>query len=584
MLFRYSAIVLAAGSMLVAGCDAPGGARAKSSTSGDRLAAAVRRLPAEGVEDPAISLTASNDFPGEDLEKVIEAHARYGSGVVHEMNLEHDSALEDFYQAAILDPTNFTLVLEVSQEFLESRQQDKAMDLLKRASTNAAAPSMVFAQLGFIYSKLGRTNEAIAADRAAIQKDPRSLAGYQSLFIDYLQNNQIAQTWPLLEEAGKVKGTDADFLIGLAELYLRLGLQAPAQKKNSDEHALAALQRAAKLKPSDPRLQMHLADGLNLLGKTEEAATIYESLKKQIPDDSPQADAVRAKLADIYLQNHDLKRAAEELGVILRDNPTDAKTYEVLGGIAYDETNYVKASEYFRQAIAVNPDQESAYFELARAQLGADKPGDAVGTLDRAGHRFPQNFTGEYLTGVAYSAQKDYTNALRHFTAAEVVAEGGDPKHLNERLTDTFYFQLGATYERLGDYAQAEKYFEKSLQIAPDSPETLNYLGYMWAEHDQKLDQARDMIAKALKAEPKSSAYLDSMAWVLYKLHEPKPALDYELKAIQLQDEEDATVYDHLGDIYAALGQKDKAREAWTKSLQLEKSDVVQKKLQPDVK
>jgi tetratricopeptide (TPR) repeat protein len=165
-----------------------------------------------------------------------------------------------------------------------------------------------------------------------------------------------------------------------------------------------------------------------------------------------------------------------------------------------------------------------------------------------------------------------------------VVAEGGDPKHLNERLTDTFYFQLGATYERLGDYAQAEKYFEKSLQIAPDSPETLNYLGYMWAEHDQKLDQARDMIAKALKAEPKSSAYLDSMAWVLYKLHEPKPALDYELKAIQLQDEEDATVYDHLGDIYAALGQKDKAREAWTKSLQLEKSDVVQKKLQPDVK
>lgn len=585
MLFRFSAIVLAAGSMLVAGCDAPNGARANSSMAAGRPVATHHAL-GDSADSSVLALGASNDFSGtsDDLEGIIAAHAHYGAGVVHEMNLEPESALEDYYQAAILDPTNAALVLEVSQQFMEAKELDKALDLLKRASTNASAPSMIFAQLGFVYSKLGKTNEAMTADRAAIQKDPRSLAGYQSLFIDYLQNDQVAQTWPLLEEAGKVKGTDADFLIGLAELYLRLGVQAPAQKKTSDEHALAALQRAVKLKPSDVRLQMHLADGLNLLGKTDEAARIYEEVTKQIPEDSPQADPVRAKLAEIYVNNHDLKRAAEQLQVILRNNPTDAQTYYALGRIADDGTNYAKASEYFRQAIAVNPDFELAYFELARAQLGANKSLDALATLDRAGHRFPQNFMGEYLTGIAYSEQKDYTNALHHFTAAEVVAEGGDRAKLNERLTDTFYFQMGATSERLGDYSQAEKYFEKSLQLAPDAPETLNYLGYMWAEHDRKLDEAREMITKALKAEPKSSAYLDSMAWVLYKLHQPKPALDYELKAIHFEDEEDATMYDHLGDIYAALGQKDKAREAWTKSLKLEKSDAVQKKLQSDDK
>jgi tetratricopeptide (TPR) repeat protein len=584
MLFRYRVLVLAAGSMLVAGCHAPGGSRSDPPRSAVTLAAAVRRLPTDDAEVPALSLTDSNDLSGsnEDLESVIEAHAHYGAGVVHEMNLEPESALEDYYKAATLDPTNAALVLEVSQQFLEAKEPDKALELLKSASTNASAPSMIFAQLGFVYSKLGRTNEAIAADRAAIQKDPRSLAGYQSLFIDYLQNNQIAQIVPLLEEAAKVKGTDAEFLIGLAELYIRLGVQTPTQKKICDEHALSALQRAAKQNPSDAPLQMHLADGFNLLGKTDEAARIYENLAKQIPDDSPQADTVRAKLADIYLHNHDLKHAAEQLEVILRDNPTDAQTYYILGGIAYDETNYVKASDYFREAISVNPDLESAYFDLARAQLGLNKPAEALGTLENGNRRFPQNFTGEYLTAVAYNEQKDYTNALHHFTAAEVVAEGGDPKRVSDRLTDEFYFQVGATCERLGDYTQAEKYFEKSLQLSPDSPETLNYLGYMWAEHDRKLDQAHDMIAKAVKAEPKNSAYLDSMAWVLYKLHQPKPALDYELKSIQLEDEEDATVYDHLGDIYAALGEKDKAREAWTKSLKLEKSDAVQKKLQSE--
>jgi tetratricopeptide (TPR) repeat protein len=102
----------------------------------------------------------------------------------------------------------------------------------------------------------------------------------------------------------------------------------------------------------------------------------------------------------------------------------------------------------------------------------------------------------------------------------------------------------------------------------------------MWADHDEKLDQARDYIEKAVKADPKSAAYLDSMAWVLYKLHQPKPALDYALKAIRYSEEEDATLYDHLGDIYDALGQKDKALQAWTKSLSLETNDSVRKKLE----
>jgi len=101
----------------------------------------------------------------------------------------------------------------------------------------------------------------------------------------------------------------------------------------------------------------------------------------------------------------------------------------------------------------------------------------------------------------------------------------------------------------------------------------------MWAEHGMKLDEARDYISKALKTAPKNAAYLDSMAWVLFQLHQPKPALDYALKDMQNSEEEDATVYDHLGDIYNELGQTDKTRQAWNKSISLETSDVVRKKL-----
>jgi tetratricopeptide (TPR) repeat protein len=294
-----------------------------------------------------------------------------------------------------------------------------------------------------------------------------------------------------------------------------------------------------------------------------------------LPDSSPQYDAVHEELANIYLQNHDTHRAAKQLEIVVRDNPTDAQTYYKLGGIAYEDTNYVKAADYFRNAILFSPDFESAYYNLATAQMGADRAADALETLARARRRFSQNFTGEYLSGMACSQEKDYTNALQHLTTAEILAKNTDPS----RLTDNLYFQLGAACERTADYERAEKYFLQCLQLAPDSAEALNYLGFMWADRGEKLDRAREFIAKALKSEPKSAAYLDSMAWVLYKLHQPKPALDYALKAIQFSEEEDATVYDHLGDIYDALGQKDKARQAWTKSVSLEANDAVRKKI-----
>jgi tetratricopeptide (TPR) repeat protein len=110
----------------------------------------------------------------------------------------------------------------------------------------------------------------------------------------------------------------------------------------------------------------------------------------------------------------------------------------------------------------------------------------------------------------------------------------------------------------------------------------MNYLGYMWAEHGMKLEKARELIEKALKLEPKNAAYLDSLAWVLFKLNQPEKALDAALKAVELSEEPDATVQDHLGDIYAALNKPDKAKEAWRKSVSLEDNEQVRKKLGAD--
>ncbi len=505
----------------------------------------------------------------------IEAHAHYSAAVIHEANGEPALALQEYYQAARKDPADEALVLEVSRRFLQADRPKEAMELLVRASARPDASGALFARLGQVYLRLGKIDLAAKADRTAIKRQPQLLAGYRNLSLVYLQNQKVNAAGNVLDEAAGVSGTDAEFLIGLAELFANFGLKEPAKKPAAYARALELLLRAEKLGPSDAESRLRLADGYNLLGKDEEAAGIYMDLLQQLPDLPLVHENIRAKLMDLSLRSRDPKLAARQLEAVIRDNPIEVRAYYLLGSVAYDEKRYAAAADYFNKALLLDPAYEPAYYDLASAQISAEKAALSVETLDKARRKFQSNFVLEYLSGIAYSRLKDYTNSVRRFRAAEVFAPAGDTNRLTE-----FYFQFGAACERQGDAAQAGKYFEKCLQLSPDFPEALNYLGFMLADRGEKLDQARALIERAVKVEPKNASYLDSMGWVLFKLQRPKEALGWILKAIQFSAEEDPVIYDHLGDIYGALGQPEKARSAWGKSLALEPDDRVRKKLE----
>jgi tetratricopeptide (TPR) repeat protein len=102
----------------------------------------------------------------------------------------------------------------------------------------------------------------------------------------------------------------------------------------------------------------------------------------------------------------------------------------------------------------------------------------------------------------------------------------------------------------------------------------------MWAERGVNLEKALEMIEKAVKAEPENDAFLDSLGWILFKLNQPQEALAALLKAVKHAEEPDPTMYDHLGDVYQALGQRDKALESWRKSFSLEAKEAVRKKFE----
>ncbi len=510
-----------------------------------------------------------------DEDKRVEAHAHFAQGMIFDMDNQPDEALEEFAQAALADPSNEELVLDVARRYLQAKQPEKALKVLQAAAAVPGVSTKVLSQLALDYARVGQEPQAIKAAQAVVKREPGSLSGYQDLFIVALQGNRVEDALKALNQAAKAPNPDAQYLIDLAGMYASLQIAAPALRPEATTNGLALLKRAVLPDPPDPQLSLKRADAYNLLGSETNAEQIYLQLLGKYGALPTLRDDLHAKLADIYLREHNSKKATEHLLAILEDDPANGQVYYYLGTLAYDDKKLTEAIDYFQKSLLLNEDNEQAYYDLAGAQINDQQPKDALATLAKAQGKFATNFISEFFTALAYVKLKDYTNAVGHFALAENCARAAG----TNGLTGYFYFEAGAACERNGEFERAVGYFEKSLKLAPDMAEALNYYGYMLADRGLKLDKARVMIEKAVQLDPKNAAYLDSLGWVLFKLGKPQDGLVQEQKAIEFSDEPDPTLYDHLGDIYAALKEPDKARDAWKKSLSLEPNDTVRKKL-----
>ena len=128
------------------------------------------------------------------------------------------------------------------------------------------------------------------------------------------------------------------------------------------------------------------------------------------------------------------------------------------------------------------------------------------------------------------------------------------------------YFSRGITHEREDRWPEAEADFRKALELRPDQPQVLNYLGYSMVEMQENLDEALDMIERAVAAQPDSGYIVDSLGWVLYRLGRYDEALVQMERAVELLPV-DPVVNDHLGDVYWAVGRKREAEFQWHRAL-----------------
>jgi tetratricopeptide (TPR) repeat protein len=193
------------------------------------------------------------------------------------------------------------------------------------------------------------------------------------------------------------------------------------------------------------------------------------------------------------------------------------------------------------------------------------------------------------LKGWVEREAEKYKEAIKTFQQVidTLEAEEKLKPEIKDREKDRARYILSALYLDAGDVASATKQLQILVQKNPDNATYKNDLGYIWADHDQNLDEAEKLIREALELDRKekeklkakgeidevreNAAYLDSMGWVLYKKKKYKEALEYLKKAAEDEEEgQHLEIWDHLADCYMALGMVREAVTTWEKGLKLE--------------
>ncbi len=143
------------------------------------------------------------------------------------------------------------------------------------------------------------------------------------------------------------------------------------------------------------------------------------------------------------------------------------------------------------------------------------------------------------------------------------------------------YYARGICHERLKNWDKAEADFRHALKLNPDQPQVLNYLGYSLVERHENLDEALEMIQRAVAAQPDSGYVVDSLGWVLFRLGRYDEAVEYMERAVELMAV-DPVVNDHLGDVYWAVGRTREAEVQWKRALSFINPEDTDSEADPD--
>ena len=258
-------------------------------------------------------------------------------------------------------------------------------------------------------------------------------------------------------------------------------------------------------------------------------------------------------------------------------NPQSAEVKLFVAGVLEELDQYKLALNVYEKVGAKDPKYYTTQISKARAMRRSQRVDDGIDVLNDLAAAYPDVPVAHATLGDFLSRQDRYDEALTAYNAAISMYEA------QNNLRWQLYYARGIIHERLKIWPNADQDFRSALALNPDQASVLNYLGYSLIERGEKLDEAMEMITKAVEIEPNSGYIVDSLGWGKFRLGQYEEAVPDLERAAELMAT-DPIVNDHLGDAYWAVGRKNEARFQWRRALSFNPEEVeetrIKRKLQ----
>ncbi|MGB3391604.1 MAG: tetratricopeptide repeat protein [Pseudaminobacter sp.] len=228
-----------------------------------------------------------------------------------------------------------------------------------------------------------------------------------------------------------------------------------------------------------------------------------------------------------------------------------------LAAVAEQQEKAEEAIALYQRVPADSPLKRAAELQLGLNLADLDRHEEAVSHLKALLDQDPDDMRAYLALGGVYSSTENFRAAADVYDKA--VERLAEPDVSNWNI----FYQRGIAYERLKEWPKAEPNFRKALELQPDQPQVLNYLGYSWVDMDMNLEEGLDMIRKAVELRPSDGYIVDSLGWAYYKLGRFDEAVTELERAVSLKPD-DPILNDHLGDAYWRAGRRLEATFQWS--------------------
>ena len=512
----------------------------------------------------------------------------FSKGIENKYNDNYDVAIEYFERAIEAYPDDHASMYELSVLYVIKNEFEKGFEHIKKAVELDQNNKWYKIRLADFYKQNGEYESFISIYDQLLENEPANLEYLESYIdallhlghfetvieklniveenigiTDYISLEKI-EIYKLLgnndkvvEEMEKLSNAipyETRYLSMLAELYMQ-------NKREKD--AFKIYLKIKEINPNDPYINISLLEYYQKNGEIDNA---YQEFILSIKNKNLDYNT-KAQIYEYWFENkgdnENVIREAEEAGkAFIETHPDKELGYYVLGTVYYNNNIYDKAQQYYLDAIEKDSTSFITWYQLAITDMEL-KNNDALYQHTKTALRFyPEQPFFYLLNGIALVEMKNYEDAIKAF-------EKGRFMSADKSLTSDFDTYIADAYHQLGNKAKTYEYYDRVLKNNPENVYVLNNYAYFLSIDGIRLDEALKMSAITIEKEPKNVTFLDTYAWILYKLERYKEAKKWMEKVFSYDKNPQGINYEHYGDILYKLGETQKAVHNWKKANKL---------------